>query len=73
MATLATAFSLRRNWARLTYKASRCQYQQDLDFLDLVRVLTMSFILLLHVFIGMAMFTAQNPLAMEQVWVKIDL
>uniref|UniRef100_A0A182PVM7 Acyltransferase 3 domain-containing protein n=1 Tax=Anopheles epiroticus TaxID=199890 RepID=A0A182PVM7_9DIPT len=67
VATLATAFSIRRNWTRLTYKATRSQYQQDLDFLDQIRVLTMSFILLLHVFIGMAMFTAQNPLAMEQM------
>uniref|UniRef100_A0A182NJB8 Acyltransferase 3 domain-containing protein n=1 Tax=Anopheles dirus TaxID=7168 RepID=A0A182NJB8_9DIPT len=55
------------NWARLTSNATRCQYQQDFDFLDLLRVTTMSMILLLHVFIGMAMFTAQNPLAMEQI------
>uniref|UniRef100_A0A182JNH6 Acyltransferase 3 domain-containing protein n=1 Tax=Anopheles christyi TaxID=43041 RepID=A0A182JNH6_9DIPT len=48
VATLATAFSIRRNWGRLTYKANRSQYQQDLDFLDHLRVLTMSFILLLH-------------------------
>uniref|UniRef100_A0A182QCV1 Acyltransferase 3 domain-containing protein n=1 Tax=Anopheles farauti TaxID=69004 RepID=A0A182QCV1_9DIPT len=63
---MATAFSIRRNWARLTYNGARCQYQQDLDFLDQLRVITMSVILMLHVFIGMAMFTAQNPLAMEQ-------
>uniref|UniRef100_A0A4Y0BMA1 Acyl_transf_3 domain-containing protein n=1 Tax=Anopheles funestus TaxID=62324 RepID=A0A4Y0BMA1_ANOFN len=66
VATLATAFSIRRNWMRLTYKATHTQYQQDLNFLDQIRVLTMSMILLMHVFIGMAMFTAQNPLAMEQ-------
>ncbi|XP_052893011.1 nose resistant to fluoxetine protein 6-like [Anopheles moucheti] len=67
VATMATAFSIRRNWMRLTYRATHSQYQQDLDFLDLIRVLTMIIILLMHVFIGMAMFTAQNPLAMEQL------
>ncbi|XP_052862299.1 nose resistant to fluoxetine protein 6-like isoform X2 [Anopheles cruzii] len=66
VATMATAFSVRRNWARLTQKSSQCQYQQDLDFIDQIRVLTMCFILMLHVFIGMVMFTSQNPLAMEQ-------
>ncbi|ETN62656.1 hypothetical protein AND_005646 [Anopheles darlingi] len=66
VATALTAFSLRRNWAALTRKSCRAQYQQDLYFIDQLRVLTMSFILLLHVFIGMCMFTSQNPLAMEQ-------
>ncbi|XP_058053697.1 nose resistant to fluoxetine protein 6-like [Anopheles bellator] len=66
VATMATAFSVHRNWARLTQKSSQCQYQQDLDFIDQIRVLTMCFILMLHVFIGMVMFTSQNPLAMEE-------
>ncbi|XP_053674394.1 nose resistant to fluoxetine protein 6-like [Anopheles nili] len=64
--TLATAFSIRRNWARLMHKSTRCQYQQDLDFIDMLRVLMMSLILLMHVLIGMGMCTSQNPLAMEQ-------
>uniref|UniRef100_A0A182FHE2 Acyltransferase 3 domain-containing protein n=1 Tax=Anopheles albimanus TaxID=7167 RepID=A0A182FHE2_ANOAL len=66
VATALTAFSLRRNWAALTRKSCRAQYQQDLYYIDQLRVMTMSVILLLHVFIGMCMFTSQNPLVMEQ-------
>ncbi|XP_058123114.1 nose resistant to fluoxetine protein 6-like [Anopheles ziemanni] len=66
VSTLATAFAIRRNWAKLTYNSMRWRYQRDLDFLDLIRVLLMSLILLEHVLIGLYMFTSQNPLAMEQ-------
>uniref|UniRef100_A0A182IST2 Acyltransferase 3 domain-containing protein n=3 Tax=Anopheles atroparvus TaxID=41427 RepID=A0A182IST2_ANOAO len=66
VSTLATAFSIRRNWAKLTLKSMRRGSQQDLDLLDTVRVITMSLILLTHVLIGMFMFTAQNQLAMEE-------
>ncbi|XP_058123496.1 nose resistant to fluoxetine protein 6-like [Anopheles ziemanni] len=66
VSTLATAFSIRRNWAKLTYNSMRCQYQRDFDFLDQIRVIAMSLILLTHVLIGLYMFTSQNPMAMEQ-------
>ncbi|XP_058835520.1 nose resistant to fluoxetine protein 6-like [Topomyia yanbarensis] len=66
-ANLLTAFSLRRNINRLTIKLKTDPIQQDLRFLDAVRVHIMSSITFSHVVIGLGMTTSQNPEVMEKL------
>ncbi|XP_062704996.1 nose resistant to fluoxetine protein 6 [Aedes albopictus] len=65
--SLLTAFSIRRNINRLTIKLQTNQMQQDLRFLEAIRVLIMALITFSHVMIGLAMTTTQNPEFMEKL------
>ncbi|XP_021697289.1 nose resistant to fluoxetine protein 6 [Aedes aegypti] len=65
--SLLTAFSLRRNINRLTIKLKTSQIQQDLRFLEAIRVLVMALITFSHVMIGLAMTTTKNPEVMEKL------
>ncbi|XP_053686958.1 O-acyltransferase like protein-like [Sabethes cyaneus] len=58
---LLTAFSVRRNIHRLTEAPPDNQFQQDLGFLDAVRVLAMTIVIFSHVLIGERMTTSQTP------------
>ncbi|XP_062550043.1 nose resistant to fluoxetine protein 6-like [Armigeres subalbatus] len=64
---LLTAFSWRRNINRLTIKLNTSQIQQDLRFLEAIRVYTMTTISFTHVMIGVAMTTIQNPEMIEKL------
>uniref|UniRef100_A0A1Q3FMG8 Acyltransferase 3 domain-containing protein n=2 Tax=Culex tarsalis TaxID=7177 RepID=A0A1Q3FMG8_CULTA len=65
--SVLTCFSLRRNLNRLTIKLQTNALQQDLRFLDAIRVLTMTTITISHVGIGVGMTTSQNPEAFERM------
>ncbi|XP_055533120.1 nose resistant to fluoxetine protein 6-like [Wyeomyia smithii] len=67
---ILTAFSLRRNINRLTMKLKSDQLQQDLRFLEAIRVYVMTAITFSHVVIGLGMTTSQNPEAMEKLLSK---
>ncbi|XP_058828420.1 uncharacterized protein LOC131688249, partial [Topomyia yanbarensis] len=63
---LLTAFSLRRNINRLTFKPKTDPIQQDLCFLDTIRVYVTTIIAFSHVIIGLGVTPSQNPEAMEK-------
>ncbi|XP_039452293.1 nose resistant to fluoxetine protein 6-like [Culex pipiens pallens] len=65
--SVLTCFSLRRNLNRLTIKLQTNALQQDLRFLDAIRVLTMTTITMSHVGIGVGMTTSQNPEVFERM------
>ncbi|XP_055608978.1 O-acyltransferase like protein-like [Uranotaenia lowii] len=65
--TLLTAFSMRRNLNRLTIKLTQDPLQEDLRFLDGVRVWILAAITLSHVVIGLGMTTTQRPDILERL------
>ncbi|XP_055629970.1 nose resistant to fluoxetine protein 6-like [Toxorhynchites rutilus septentrionalis] len=62
---ILTAFSIRRNVERLTMAPEDNHLQQDLGFLDALRTLTMTVVMVSHIFIGERMVAKSNPEAVE--------